>query len=141
MNNKFLKSIVAGIIATIAMTVLMVISGKLGMPKMEPPHMLATTLGAPVVVGWMMHFMIGVSFALIYTYVISGWFEKINSVVLKGVVFGVIAAVMAKVSMTIMGKMFDTMPAPSGNMALVLMGLVMGHILFGIVVVWFIHRK
>lgn len=59
----------------------------------------------------MMHFMIGVSFALIYTYVISGWFEKINSVVLKGVVFGVIAAVMAKVSMTIMGKMFDTMPA------------------------------
>lgn len=49
MNNKFLKSIVAGIIATIAMTVLMVISGKLGMPKMEPPHMLATTLGAPVV--------------------------------------------------------------------------------------------
>jgi len=39
MDNKFLKSILAGIVATIAMTVIMMIAAKLGMPKIEPPKM------------------------------------------------------------------------------------------------------
>lgn len=141
MDNKFLKSILAGIVATIAMTVIMMIAAKLGMPKIEPPKMLATTMETSVALGWIMHFMIGIVFALIYAYLISGWLTKINSILLKGVVFGILAFVIAQVGMMVMGMMFPAMPEPTGNMVMIIMGSVIGHILFGIVAVWFIHRK
>jgi len=141
MNNKFLKSVLAGIVATIAMTAMIMIAVKLGMPKMDPPQLLATTMGVSVVIGWVMHFMIGIIFALIYAYIISGWLTKISSILLKGVIFGIIAFVIALISMLVMSIMFPSMPVPSGNMVMIIMGALMGHILFGIVAVWIIDRK
>jgi len=141
MNNKYLKSILAGIVATIAMTAMMIISAQLGMPKMEPPEMLATTMGTSVVFGWIIHFIIGIVFALIYAYIISGWLTKINSILMKGVIFGILAFVIAQVGLMVMCLMFPEMPEPTGNMVMILMGSVIGHILFGIITVWIIHRK
>ncbi|MGJ8591729.1 MAG: DUF6789 family protein [Aquaticitalea sp.] len=141
MNNTFLRSIVAGIVATIAMTAMMMIAAQLGMPKMEPPKMLATTMGVSVVIGWVMHFMIGVIFALLYAFIINGWLTKIASNLLKGVVFGIIAFVIAQISMGLMGLMFPSMPEPSGNMVLIIVGSLMGHILFGIVVAAIDNKK
>lgn len=141
MNNKFLRTIVAGIVATIAMTAMMMIAAQLGMPKMEPPKMLATTMGASVVVGWIMHFMIGIIFALMYAFIIKNWLTKISSYLGKGVVFGIIAFVMALIGMVVMMQIFPSMPKPSGNMMLIIMGALIGHILFGIVVAAIVNKK
>ncbi len=134
MNNSFLKSVIAGIAATIAMTALMMVSAMMGMPKMEPPKMLAETMEVPIAVGWVMHFMIGIIFALLYVYVIRGWLTKISSPAVKGIVFGIIAFIIAQIGMAAMGAIFPNMPTPEGSMVLLAIGSLVGHIVFGIVV-------
>jgi hypothetical protein len=54
------KSILAGVIGTAIMTVFMMIAPMMGMPKMSPPNMLSGMLSAPLIVGWIMHFVIGI---------------------------------------------------------------------------------
>lgn len=132
MNTKIQKSIVAGIIGTVIMTAVMMISPIMGMPKMSPPEMLSGMLGMPVFVGWLMHFMIGIVFAFAYTYVCFIK-DKISNVWLKGVVFGIIAFVFAQIMMGIMGSIMP-MPKMEGSMALAAMGSLIGHIIFGMAV-------
>ena len=129
MNNiKIQKSIIAGIIGTAVMTLVMMIAPMMGLPKMSPPKMLAGMMNAPIFVGWIMHFMIGIIFAFAYTYLcIFKW--KINNVYLKGVVFGVIIFIFAQIVRMMMGGQM-----PEGSMALAIMGGLIGHIIFGMVV-------
>lgn len=141
MENRFLKGVLAWIAGTVALTAMMMIAAQLGMPKMEPPKILANTTGFPLVMGWVMHFMIGIIFALIYNYVISGMVASIASVWAKGAIFGVIAFMLAAISMFIMMKIFPNMQLPEGSMLMIVMGAMMGHILFGIVTAYIIERK
>lgn len=132
MNTKIQKTILAGTIGTAIMTLVTMIAPMMGMPKMSPPQMLSSMLGVPVIVGWIMHFIIGIMFAFIYTFLcITKW--KINNVYLKGVVFGVIAFIVAQIAMFLMGKMM-TMPTMEGSMMAMMIGSLMGHIVFGMAV-------
>ena len=63
MQTKIQQSVISGIVATIVMTLLMVLGGAMGMPKMNPPDMLSGMIGVPVAMGWAIHFMIGIIFA------------------------------------------------------------------------------
>lgn len=132
MNTKFQKSISAGIIGTVVMTIVMMVAPMMGMPKMSPPEMLAGMLGVPVVVGWFMHFMIGVVFAFAYTYLCI-FKHKISNVWLKGAVFGVVTFVFAQIVMAMMGMMMP-MPKMEGSMIVIMMGSLIGHIIFGMTV-------
>lgn len=131
--NNFTKSIVAGIVATIIMSLFMMMSALLGMPKMSPPEMLSGMMETSIVVGWIIHFIIGIVFALMYVYVISNWLLKIGSLALKGVVFGIIAFIIAQVSMALMGMIMEV-PQPDGKIILLAIGSLIGHIVFGIAV-------
>ena len=133
MNTKIQKSILAGIIGTAVMTLVMMIAPMMGMPKMSPPQMLSGMMGMPIFVGWVMHFMIGIIFAFVYTYLcIFKW--KISNVYLKGVVFGIVVFVAAQIVMKLMGMMMP-MPMPAeGEMIPMIIGSLMGHIIFGVVV-------
>ncbi|AML53031.1 DUF6789 family protein [Falsihalocynthiibacter arcticus] len=79
----------AGFIATAVLSVLMVMKGVMGvMPELDVAAMLAGMIGAPVIVGWIAHFMIGTiawggGFAVLYD-MIPG-----RSAVQKGIVFGI----------------------------------------------------
>ena len=132
MNTRIQKTILAGIIGTAIMTVVMMVAPTMGMPKMSPPKMLSGMLGMPVVVGWIMHFMIGIMFAFAYTYLCI-FKHKISNVWLKGAVFGIIAFVFAQIMMGIMGMMMP-MPKMEGSMVLMAIGSLMGHIIFGMAV-------
>ncbi len=140
MDNAIFKSIIAGIIGTAAMSMLMMVAGQLGMPTMEPPLMLSTTMGVPVLVGWIMHFMIGIVFALMYVYLFRGVLSGIGSTAVKGVVFGLIAFVFAQIGMTLMGMLFSTMPEPQGNRALMMVSGLVGHVVFGLIVAMVVSR-
>lgn len=132
MNNKIQRTILAGIIGTAIMTIVMVVAPMMSMPKMSPPQMLAGMLGMPVVVGWIMHFMIGIIFAFAYTYVIAPK-VKVSNHFIKGALFGVIAFIFAQIMMGIMG-MIMPMPKMEGSMILTAMGSLIGHIIFGMAV-------
>jgi uncharacterized membrane protein YagU involved in acid resistance len=90
-------------------------------------------MGFPIIVGWMMHFMIGITFALSYAFIFRKLLSKIESNIVKGIVFGLIAFVWAQISMKMMGLMFP-MPPMQGSIALTMMGSIIGHLVFGIVV-------
>jgi uncharacterized membrane protein YagU involved in acid resistance len=132
MKQKISRTIMAGIIGTIVMTIITFLAPLMGMPKMNPPEMLAGMMSVSIVIGWIMHFMIGIIFAFGYVYIISGWLTKISSQVLKGVVFGVIVFVFAQIAMKIISAMMGGMAASSDNMFLMIMGSIIGHIVYGI---------
>ncbi len=134
MNTKIQKSLLAGIAGTAVMTMITLIAPMMGMPKMNPAEMLAGMLGAPVIVGWVMHFMIGVIFAVSYNYFFAKQLAKISGPVVKGAVFGIIIFVFAQVMMMAMGAIMGGMMAPEGSKVLMMIGSLMGHIVFGIVV-------
>ena len=62
------KILVAGLVATAAMTMLMLVALLMGMPPMNIGAMLGGMMGASATVGWMMHFMIGVLFTAAYAF-------------------------------------------------------------------------
>ena len=131
MNSKISKSVVGGIIGTAIMTLIMYVAPMMGMPKMSPPEMLAGMMGFPVMVGWIMHFMIGVMFALGYTFLFSKM-VSLDNLILKGSLFGVTVFVFAQIMMLVMGKMMGGMEQPEGSAILMMIGSIMGHIIYGI---------
>jgi uncharacterized membrane protein YagU involved in acid resistance len=133
MKTKIQKSILAGIIGTAVMTAVMMVAPMMGMPKMSPPNMLASTMGMPIAVGWIMHFVIGIIFATIYTFLLSCLLPG-KPLVLKGILFGIIAFIFAQIMMALMGAMLP-MPKMEGSMMMNMMGSLVGHIIFGIAVV------
>ncbi len=87
LKNGFL----AGFIATAVLSVLMVIKGMMGvMPELDVAAMIAMMMSAPLIVGWIAHFMIGTlawggGFAVLYEMIPGG------SPIKKGIVFGIVA--------------------------------------------------
>ena len=95
--------------------------------------MVAGMLGMPIAVGWVMHFMVGIIFAFAYTYLFK---LKIGSVVLKGALFGIAAFIFAQIMMMMM------MPMPTdGSMTLIIVGRLMGHIVFGIAIAMVVGKN
>ena len=80
---------IAGFIATVVLSVLMVMKGMMGvMPELDVAAMLAGMIGAPVLVGWIAHFVIGTvawggGFAVLYDHIPG------SSTIQKGIVFGI----------------------------------------------------
>jgi len=140
MNNKITKTLTTGMVATIAMTIVMFMAPLMGLPKMNAAEMLSMTMGFPIVIGWVMHFMIGIIFTLGYTFIFSKLLNKISNKILNGAIFGMIVFVFAQIAMAMMGLIF-TLPKMSGNMGLMMLGSVIGHVVFGIAVAVILKTK
>jgi hypothetical protein len=138
MNTKIKQGLLGGIAATAVMTAFMMIAAVMGMPKMSPPEMLATMMGLPIFVGWIMHFMIGVIFALTYAFFFMNWVKSVNSNVLKGVIFGVAAFIFAQIAIGILVDVVGGMPVTDDNTMLIMIGSIVGHVVFGIVVAFIV---
>ncbi len=133
MNGKFKQAITGGLVATVSFTLMTFVAPLMGMPKMSPPEMLAMMMGVPIVVGWIMHFMIGMIFALVYTYIFIDMLKKMQSLVVRGVVFGITLFIVAQIMIPLMGSLFHAAPM-MGNKMLMIVGSLLGHLVFGIVV-------
>ncbi len=132
---NILGSIVAGLLGTLVMTVLMYMAPRMGMPKMDIIGMLGTMFtaseGSARVLGTLAHFMMGVIFAIIYALL---WSFGIGSPTwLWGLIFGAVHGVVAIVMMPMMTKMHPRPPQMDSG-ALMMVGLLMGHLVFGLVV-------
>ncbi|MDZ4845101.1 MAG: DUF6789 family protein [Chitinophagales bacterium] len=133
MKYKGRLSISSGVIATVIMTVFMLLAPLMGMPKMNPAEMLAGMMGVPVIAGWLMHFMIGITFAAGYIFMFYP-LVKISNKILKGALFGIAVFIFAQIALFGMSLVFGEIPPPEGSMALMMVGSVLGHVVYGIVV-------
>jgi len=140
MNSKMRKSFISGIAGTIVMTAFMFIGPFIGMPKMNPAEMLADMMGIPILAGWVLHFLTGIIFSASYVYLFNPK-VRIGNETLKGAVFGLSVFVFAQIAMGIMGSIMGGMPEPEGSMVLLMIGSIIGHIVFGIVVALFVKGK
>lgn len=128
--NKIIAGAVAGFAATVVLSVMMIAKGMMGIiPELDVIAMLSAMMGAPAVMGWMGHFMIGtlawgIGFALLYD-MIPG-----SSAVAKGVVFGIAAW---------LGMMVMVMPMAGAGLFGMAMGIMAPmmtlvlHVIFGAV--------
>ncbi len=132
MNSKISKSILAGVIGTTLMSLIIFVAPMMGIPKMSPPDMLAGMMGMPIIVGWVMHFMIGIIFAFAYTYLFAPK-VKISNLFLKGAVFGFVVFIFAQIMLAIIGAMLP-MSKIEGSIMLIMMGSIVGHVIYGMAV-------
>jgi len=131
MNNKITQALIGGIVATIAFTIVTIIAPMMGMPKMNPPEMLSVMMGVPIVVGWIIHFIIGIIFSFAYAFFFIQVVKKVSSNILKGAIFGLVVFIFAQIMLAIMDTMMP-MPPTEGSVILLVIGSFIGHIVFGI---------
>jgi hypothetical protein len=127
MNIHWSKAVVAGLIGTVAITVVGVWIGPLmGIPPMNPAEMLAGVMGGVMLLGWIAHFMIGTILAVIYALVAA---KLPGPPVARGALYGLAPWLVAQVMvMPIMG-----MPLFSGS-AVMAVGSLLGHLVYGAVI-------
>ena len=141
---NFLAAIAAGVVATIVFTIVMVMAPKMGMPEMDIVGMLGSMFGVPAnrMMGWVMHLMMGVIFAIIYALL---WNAGVGSASLgSGALFGVAHFLIVGLMFGVMpmihaGIKSGAVPAPgvymlSSGGLMGFMGGLIGHVVFGLVV-------
>ncbi|MCF6268548.1 MAG: hypothetical protein L3J41_02425 [Melioribacteraceae bacterium] len=134
-NAHLSKAILAGIIGTIGMTLFMMMGNLMGI-EMNVPKMLASMFGGNLIVGWGMHFMVGIILALSYVYYFVNVI-KINNPFFRGAVYGIlpwiVAQVMVMPMMSIMNGMSYFDGFFSGSLLMASASL-MVHLFFGLIV-------
>jgi uncharacterized membrane protein YagU involved in acid resistance len=128
MQRNFGKAIVAGLVGTLSMTLFMLMGPLMGMPEMNIGKMLAGFMGMSEVLGWIIHFMIGTTLALIYIYLFA---EKLpGNGLLRGALYGLIPWFLNQIMVNpIMGAGVFASNTPSP--VLMVLGSLMGHIVYG----------
>jgi hypothetical protein len=139
---NILSAVIAGVVASLVFSMILAIAPKMGMPKMDIVSLLGSMFGKPnQALGWMMHLMMGVVFALIYTFL---WSNGIGAATWTGgLVFGVVhwlivGMVMGMIPMMHVGIKSGAVQAPglwmtSNGGAMAFMGGLVGHAIFGAV--------
>lgn len=130
-----LAAVIAGLVATAVMTLLIYVGPMMGMPKMDMIGMLGTMFtedrGQATIIGGVVHFMMGILFALIYAWL---WSIGVGAATwLWGLVFGAVHGVLAIVAMPMMLNVHPRPPKMELGPMMVA-GIMMGHLVFGLVV-------
>lgn len=134
---NIVAAIVAGLAGTAAMTALMYLAPSMGMPKMDILNMLGTMFiepnGNALGLGAVAHFMMGAIFAIVYALLwttvgigAAGW--------LWGLIFGVVHGLVVAVVMPMMVENMHPRPPETERGPMMIVGLLIGHAVFGIVV-------
>ena len=141
---NILNAVIAGLVATVVFTMILMMAPKMGLPKMDIVSLLGSMFGKPnQALGWMMHLMMGVVFAVIYAFL---WSSGIGAATwTSGLVFGavywlIVGMVMAMIPMMHAGIKSGAVQAPgiwmtgNGGGVMAFMGGLVGHAIFGAVV-------
>ena len=135
------RALVAGLIATAAMTALLLVEPSVGLPKIAMGQILSSSLGlasarlaAGPALGWLIHFIIGALLALLY----AGVFERRlpGGDLARGLLYGGLVFVAAQiVFMPLVGGGFF-----SRGDGQLLVGSLFGHLVYGGLTGWIYGR-
>ena len=133
-NLSINSAMVAGLTATVAMTIFTFMAPLMGI-EMNIPAMLAGTMGAPIIVGWIAHFMIGTILAINFAALFYPKFGFSN-MIKSGAIFSLNPWLMAQVVVMPMMSIMNggTYGAGFFSGSIMLAGAsLMGHLLYGVV--------
>ncbi len=126
------SALIAGFIGTIAMTAFTYMAPLMGF-KMDIPGMLAHTMHAPIIVGWLAHFMVGetlaVGYALFYLKIL-----KQDANAKTGAIYGILPWLLAQLVVMPMMMVMNGMPYFAGLFSgsfLMAMASFVGHLIYG----------
>jgi hypothetical protein len=137
-----LGAIIAGLVGTAVFSMVLALGPSMGMPKMDIVSMLGTMFGKENrVLGWIMHFMMGIVFALLYAFL---WSNGILAPTwLGGLVFGAVHWVIVGMGMGMIPMMHagirsGQVMAPglwmtNGGGIMAFGAGLLGHMVFGLV--------
>ena len=142
---NILNAVIAGIVGIVVFTAILMMAPKMGMPKMDIVSLLGSMFSAKSnqALGWMMHLMMGVFFALAYALLWSLGFGAATWGI--GLIFGavhwlIVGMVMGMIPMMHVGIKSGAVRAPglwmtnNGGGVMAFMGELVGHAIFGAVV-------
>jgi len=133
MDHRVKQSVVGGLVATVVMTMVMLIAPMMGMPKMMIGNMLASFMHFLAAVGWFMHLVIGVALAFVYVYLVR---DRLHTPpVLRGMLFSLVPWFLMQIMvmpMMGMGIFGSKSPEP----ALMAIGALIGHLVYGLTLGW-----
>ena len=127
---KLKQGLLGGIIATVVMTMLMLVAPMMGMPDMKIGNMMAGFMGIPVWLGWAMHLMIGIVWTMVYVFLVK---DRLTlSPAIKGMLFALLPWILMQLMvMPMMGMGVFSANAP--NPVMMVVGTMMGHLVYGLV--------
>lgn len=141
---NILNAVISGIVATLVFTMILKMAPKMGMPNMDIVDLLGSMFSpkSNQMLGWMMHLMMGMVFAVIYAFL---WSTGIGAATwISGLIFGaihwlIVGVMMAMIPMMHAGIKSGAVKAPGMWMtnnggAMTFMGGLVGHMIFGVVV-------
>ncbi len=128
------SALTAGLVGTIAMTAFTYMAPLMGF-EMNIPKMLAGTVGSPIIVGWIMHFMVGEILAINYSVLFLSSTNKSPNFK-SGAIFGLIPWAMAQIIVMPMMSLMSGGSYASGLFSgsiMIAMASLVGHLIFGAV--------
>lgn len=131
MPHRLNSILIGGILGTAAMSILVFVAPAMGIPMGGPWKMLAGFLKAPVAVGWILHFVIGIVLAEIYAVAFARILPGNRPI--RGALYGIFPWLLAMIMVVPMmgGPLF----MGSARMAF---GSLLGHLVYGAVMGAFI---
>lgn len=131
------RAAAAGLVGTAVMTALLIVEPSVGLPRIAIGQILSTAMGSASAHlsvgptgGWIIHFLVGILFALIYAAFFADRLP--GKALVRGVIFGVLVFLLAQVTFMplVSGGFFS-----HGDMEL-LAGSLLGHVVYGGLVGW-----
>lgn len=95
MENKIKTSITGGIVGTAVITALMLLADALGISGINYGKMLAEFTQTTPLVGWVMHFLIGILLAFVYVYFFRDEFQ--GPYPIRGLIYSIIPYVITMI--------------------------------------------
>ena len=132
-----MRATAAGAVATGVTTALWLVEPSIGLPKIAIGHMLSTLMSVSVAHsnvgaagGWIVHLIVGIVLAFIYASFVAA--RAPGHTVIKGATYGFIIFIVAQLAfMPLVGA-----GVFSGGDVQMILGSLLGHVLFGVVVAW-----
>ncbi len=133
------KLVIAGLVATIIMSIVGFMAPAMGMPKMDIAVMLGSMMGGSVVVGWIIHLMMGaIVWPAVYATVVESRLSGAPWV--RGLIYGLLLAIFVLlIGFPLVGAMFASLTPKPGFLAMGMggimatMGVLIGHAIYGAV--------
>ena len=126
------SALTSGILATAGMTMFTFMAPLMGF-EMNIPKMLANTMGAPIILGWIAHIMVGVILAINYGTIFLNKTNKTSNIK-SGALFGLIPWIMSQIIVMPMMSLMAGGSFSSGlfsGSVMIAMASLFGHLLYG----------
>ncbi|GBD39161.1 hypothetical protein HRbin37_01428 [bacterium HR37] len=128
-RENFMRSVLAGFIATYVMTMTGFWQAGLGLPKIDVGAMLAANMGHTYAWGQLAHFINGIILALIY----AKWLYKVlpGHRVVKGIIYGIITTIAAGLVVVPLASPAGVFFTRTPNPAIMIIGSLVIHLAYG----------